>query len=152
VVHPRPPHTSDAIEAAREVFNDKPELPASSRKPAPLLASAERNRNTAKAREHVFELAEVLSKQKTGSLPFRLAGAAHPANRSRQPIHMHYARAGLRNPHTPKNKRSARHAVTDFDHAAARRDGWVLVTSACFRRPKGSSMAVIDTTSLSAAV
>ena len=32
--------TSDAIEAAREVFNDNPELPASSRKPAPLSASA----------------------------------------------------------------------------------------------------------------
>ena len=98
--------TSDAIEAAREVFDDNPELPR-------LIAEAcatvgqrwNATENTAKARERVFELAETLSKTEDLLISFPLSRRSAPANRSRlAQSTLITRRAGLRKSRTTPNK------------------------------------------------
>jgi len=85
--------------------------------------------NTAKARERVFELAEVLSKTEDRLIAFPLSRRRAPSEQiAPSPIHTHYAPRRLAQiPHYSKTTAAATTTpVTQFDHAAARRDGWVL--------------------------
>ena len=100
--------TNDAIEAAREVFNDNPELPR-------LIAEAcatvgqrwNATENTAKARERVFELAETLSKTEDLLISFPLSRRSAPSQQiAPSPIHTHYAPRRLAQiPHYSKTNR-----------------------------------------------
>jgi len=124
--HPKP--------LARSLTSNVPELPRLITKACAAVGQRwNATENTAKARERVFEgLAPKSSaKQKTGSLPFRLAGAARPAtDRRPSPIHIHYARAAgfAQIPHYSKTTAiGTTTPITEFGPiAAARRDGWVL--------------------------
>jgi len=122
--------TSDAIEAAREVFNDNPELPRLITEACAAVGQRwNATENTAKARERVFELAEVLSKTEDRLIAFPLSRRRAPSEQiAPSPIHTHYAPRRLAQiPHYSKTTAAATTTpVTQFDHAAARRDGWVL--------------------------
>jgi hypothetical protein len=122
--------TSDAIEAAREVFNDNPELPRLITEACAAVGQRwNATENTAKARERVFELAESLSKTEDQLLAFPLSRRSEASQQIEpSPIHMHYAPRRLAQiPHYSKSTGiGAATPITEFDHAAARRDGWVL--------------------------
>ncbi len=122
--------TSDAIEAAREIFNDNPELPRFITEACAAVGQRwNATENTAKARERVFELAEALSKTEDQLFAFPLSRRSEASQQIEpSPIHTHYAPRRLAQiPHHSKSTGiGTATPITEFDHAAARRDGWVL--------------------------
>ncbi|HUZ92199.1 MAG TPA: hypothetical protein VMU78_09905, partial [Methylocella sp.] len=123
---------SDAIESARDVFEDNPELPRLISEACATVGQRwNATENTAKARERVFELAEAYSRAGDRLINVPLVRRDHSKETGPNPIHALYA--PNRRPRIPQHSNPPPiptikpPSITRFDYAAARRDGWCLI-------------------------